>query len=225
MMSGDGPVPRTARLLPPPPAVVALTGGGGKTTLLYTLGGYLHRQGRLVLLSTTTRVYPPEPDEAVLWTGREPPHPQYRGGVPRLWGAGTDAAGKVVGVDPSLFRSAAAACDYLLVEADGSRGLPLKTPLPAAGGGRSGSLGGGRGEGIRFCGGQSSRLGGGDGFLPWPGGMSALAGAGALFGTAGASGGGRGLLRAGRPGVLITLIIDYHHDKAFFPCRPLFLSN
>ena len=126
MTGGDGPVPRTARLLPPPPAVVALTGGGGKTTLLYTLGGYLHRQGRRVLLSTTTRVYPPGADEAVLWVGREPPSPQCRGGVPRLWGAGIDAAGKVVGVDPALFRAAAGAYDYLLVEADGSRGLPLK---------------------------------------------------------------------------------------------------
>ncbi|MBC9785113.1 putative selenium-dependent hydroxylase accessory protein YqeC [Heliobacterium chlorum] len=115
-------VAEAARLLSPFPAVVALVGGGGKTTLLYALGRYLHQSGKRVLLSTTTKMYPPEPGQASLWLGSEPP--------PRdslcLWGKGISPEGKVEGLDAGLFSTLKTDYDVILVEADGSRGLPLK---------------------------------------------------------------------------------------------------
>ncbi|MTV49179.1 putative selenium-dependent hydroxylase accessory protein YqeC [Heliobacillus mobilis] len=115
-------VATAARLLSPFPAIVALVGGGGKTTLLYALGRYLHQSGKRVLLSTTTKMYPPEAGQASLWLGSEPPP----GDSLYLWGRGISPEGKVEGLDAGLFSTLTNDYDVILVEADGSRGLPLK---------------------------------------------------------------------------------------------------
>ena len=39
---------------------VSLVGGGGKSTLMYFLAGYCARQGRRVLVGTTTHIYAPD---------------------------------------------------------------------------------------------------------------------------------------------------------------------
>ena len=43
-------------------APAAITGGGGKTSLLYGLGAELEKLGR-VLLTTTTKIFRPTPEE------------------------------------------------------------------------------------------------------------------------------------------------------------------
>lgn len=116
------------------PGITALTGGGGKTTAMYTLARELSRLGGVVC-TTTTHIRPPD-------------HlPVLDGGLPALrealrrYGcvcAGAPAAeGKLAA--PSLSPAElAAAADYVLVEADGSRGLPVKAHLayePAVPGG------------------------------------------------------------------------------------------
>lgn len=103
--------------------ITALIGGGGKTTLLYTLAEELRGRGR-VLLCTSTHIRLPQQ------------YPLLPGPGPALEAAlaahgvvcvGTPAAeeGKLTAPEGS-FAQLAACADFVLVEADGSRGLPLK---------------------------------------------------------------------------------------------------
>ncbi len=106
--------------------VTALIGGGGKTTLLYTLADEMRAKGT-VMLCTSTHIRIPKQ------------YPLVIGGADALRAAlashgavcaGTPAeSGKLTA--PSMsFEELAALADYVLVEADGSRGLPLKAHAP-----------------------------------------------------------------------------------------------
>lgn len=86
-----------------PSSRLALIGGGGKTTLLYQLGREARARGWEVCLSTTTRMAAPAMDEA-LWAFPAEPG--------KLRGPGVEAL--------------IARPGFVCVEADGSRGLPLK---------------------------------------------------------------------------------------------------
>lgn len=117
-----------------PPGIISLTGGGGKTTLLFTLARALRERGECVICTTTTRMLRPEPSDwlrvsladsldaarpssdRVLFVARNP--------------ATEDAAGKVSGyaadaVDALLGRFPGV---WIVVEADGAAGRPLKAP-------------------------------------------------------------------------------------------------
>lgn len=108
-------------LLQPVRGITAVIGGGGKSTLLATGGRGLAARGARTLLATSTRMFPAE-------------------GVPlaasprELLGDAGDLAqvgrvergtGKLAEPDAGWDELAAAA-EYVLVEADGSRGLPFK---------------------------------------------------------------------------------------------------
>lgn len=114
-----------AHLLANSPSLVAIVGGGGKTTMLYALGRYLQNRGAKVLLSTTAQMLPPQKKEALLWLSPTSPPPVCRDHL-YLWGAAINHLGKVVGVRRDLLAPHLSTYDYILVEADGSRGLPLK---------------------------------------------------------------------------------------------------
>lgn len=104
------------------PGVTALIGGGGKTSLMMTLSKELKEKGS-VIICTTTRIYPPE-------------------GIPVLTGAnsreiaaavkkyGRVCVGEMYGekLGPGILdvSGLAALADYVIVEADGAKGLPLK---------------------------------------------------------------------------------------------------
>lgn len=106
-----------------PKGVTAVTGSGGKTTLLHTLAAEL--PGRVVLC-TTTKMFP-SPVYPTLYD----PKPE------ELW-----AAGRAVCVGAPAENGKLGPCrsipigrlrelaDYVLVEADGARGLPLKAHAP-----------------------------------------------------------------------------------------------
>jgi len=99
--------------------VTAIAGGGGKTTMMYTLARELAEAGR-VICTTTTRIFPPAHLPVL---GRVD-----RGALERLGCvcAGTPApGGKLAGPVQSMEELAVLA-EYVLVEADGSRGLPVK---------------------------------------------------------------------------------------------------
>ena len=107
--------------------VTALIGGGGKTTLLYTLTEELRKKGT-VLLCTSTHIMRPTQYEVLERAGGAEisaalaAHGAVCVGEP-------SAEGKLG--PPSLsFDALARLADYVLVEADGSRGLPLKAHLP-----------------------------------------------------------------------------------------------
>ena len=118
-----------ARLLEIRPGVTAVIGGGGKTTLLRTLGAELAAEGARVLLCATTKLFPfedlpnlPNPTEEALAEALE---------SRRLACAGTPVpgTGKLTAPDIPMARLAALA-DYVLAEADGAAGRPLKAHAP-----------------------------------------------------------------------------------------------
>ena len=104
---------------------------------MYRLAGELAQAGARVLVTTTTRILPPAPPlvaEALT-------HAQgadcrqtlsaldlalSRHSPVALTAPGKD--GKAAPLPPHLFAALPESADYVLVEADGSRGLPLKAP-------------------------------------------------------------------------------------------------
>ncbi|MBI3927454.1 MAG: putative selenium-dependent hydroxylase accessory protein YqeC [Armatimonadetes bacterium] len=85
---------------------VALIGGGGKTTLLHQLGREARAAGISCLLTTTTRMLP----------------------SPEVMAGPVDSAGKLTALRPGQIELARrrGGFELVVVEADGSRGLPLK---------------------------------------------------------------------------------------------------
>ena len=137
-------------------SVLAFVGAGGKTSALYALAGELAAGGARVLVTTTTMIYDPareggrgldgvellhslapgadrESPSAILSLGSAFDRIGARaasGKVLLVASGALPAEGKLRGIDPDLLESLAPAFDYLLVEADGSRGLPVKAPGP-----------------------------------------------------------------------------------------------
>ena len=108
--------------------VIAVVGGGGKTSLIYRLNQELLDLGKKVIITTTTHMaYPSR-------------HPFARGGDPEtvkklLSEQGYAVAaeidnntGKLAGLSENRLRELESLCDVMLIEADGSRQLPLKVP-------------------------------------------------------------------------------------------------
>lgn len=101
------------------PGVTALMGSGGKTSLMYHLAGELSKKHK-VLLTTTTHIR--VPDHIPLATTREELEALFA--QRNVVCAGTlSEEGKLTA---PTFEGWESAADYVLVEADGSRNLPLK---------------------------------------------------------------------------------------------------
>lgn len=112
--------------------LVSLVGGGGKSTMLFALGNGLASQGRRVVLTTTTKMSRDQALSAptVCWSASEVGAAFGKPG-PLMLVADIDDH-KISGAPPEvvdhLFEASDA--DYIIVEADGSRGRPLKAPGP-----------------------------------------------------------------------------------------------
>jgi probable selenium-dependent hydroxylase accessory protein YqeC len=137
-------------------SIVAFVGAGGKTSGLYALAGELSDRGVRVLVTTTTMMYDPAreggrgldgvevlaplaPDadrasaSAVESLERALARIRARAAAGRVLMvvSGTLAAeGKIRGIGHDIPERLAPAFDWLLVEADGSRRLPVKAPGP-----------------------------------------------------------------------------------------------
>lgn len=107
-------------LLEIPMGITAVIGGGGKTSLLRALGRELSRRHRVVLC-TTTKIYP-FPDLPCARTAAE----LTALAEEPLICTGTDAPGGKLTVPPVSLTELARGYDYVLVEADGSAGRPMK---------------------------------------------------------------------------------------------------
>ena len=105
------------------PGVTVLAGGGGKTTMMYTLAGELAAQ-RTVICTTTTHILPPDHLPVLERADRETLERA------RCICAGRPAAGGKLASPEQSIGELASLADYVLVEADGSRGLPVKAHLP-----------------------------------------------------------------------------------------------
>lgn len=124
-------------LLPGGKGVVAIVGGGGKTSTLFRLAGEALARGGSILATTTTHMFDPrlEPSrpegnlilaaelEAAFSGG---PLPSFRPGLTLLFSQAVE--GKAKGIHPSWLPHLAARWELILVEADGSKGLPMKAP-------------------------------------------------------------------------------------------------
>ena len=121
-----------------PPMLISLVGAGGKTSAMFHLARELSQKGAAVIISTTTKIF--RPDGPLLLESDAARLPELitrnlePGGVLAL-GAGllpAEPLPKLIGFDPEimdrLFQAGLA--DYILVEADGSRRLPIKAPRP-----------------------------------------------------------------------------------------------
>lgn len=111
--------PGLARLLELKPGVTAVIGSGGKTTLLRRLAEQLPGS---VILCTSTHIYPMPGMPLVTGLLHARPQGAVCVGVPCEQGKLTAPL--------QSFEELAALADYVLVEADGAHGLPLKAHLP-----------------------------------------------------------------------------------------------
>lgn len=121
-------------LLPHGPAIVTFAGGGGKTSLLFALANALAATGAPVLCTTTTKMLRPEPTE---WLGVDvrpdagveslPDHGALFAAFPPP--DGVDSR-KVIGFAPETIDAMRAKRPdaWIVVEADGAAGRPLKAP-------------------------------------------------------------------------------------------------
>lgn len=111
--------------------VISLVGGGGKTTTLYTLAQELIQRGSTVLVTTTTHIRHPDnhyiqletPED--LTTIRQALTKERWAIIGRI-----TTEGKIQSPPESLYPQIRRLSDYLLVEADGAKGHPLKAPAP-----------------------------------------------------------------------------------------------
>ncbi|MBI4798530.1 MAG: putative selenium-dependent hydroxylase accessory protein YqeC [Desulfarculus sp.] len=111
-----------------------MAGSGGKTSLLYALAGELAVQGRPVIVTTSTRIYPPPTGVAPqTWLlGQGPPgiaelEQRLAPGQPLCLAQGRQADGKLQGLDPEQLAALLSVPGlWVLCEADGAAGRPLK---------------------------------------------------------------------------------------------------
>lgn len=112
-----------SQLLQIQPGITAIIGSGGKTTMLYTLAAELQSRGR-VICTTTTHIFPPDHMPLVL-DGNAVDIRRALEATSCLCVGSMVQEGKL-GPGPLPAAELAALADYVLVEADGSRHLPIK---------------------------------------------------------------------------------------------------
>ncbi len=102
--------------------MTVIIGSGGKTTLLYTLAEELKETGSVIICTSThIRI----PDNYPLVTGGAD---EVRAALmdDKVIAAGTRVENNKLTASPISFEELKRLADYVLVEADGSKGLPLK---------------------------------------------------------------------------------------------------
>lgn len=114
---------KLSELLNIPKGITAIIGGGGKTTLMLTLAREL-AQASTVIVTTSTKILRPEDCETLLEPSREELLAALAKNK-RLCVAALHETGKLTApsISPEELSQLA---DYVLVEADGSKQLPLK---------------------------------------------------------------------------------------------------
>ena len=119
---------------------MSFVGAGGKTSLLLHLARELAVEGRPVLVTTTTHLADPHgegetfarivfrPDLERPAAPDSPAMPGPVPGVTLLVSRPADEPGKLKGIDPSRVGALRKSWPLVLVEADGSKRLPIKAP-------------------------------------------------------------------------------------------------
>ena len=106
--------------------VVSLVGGGGKSTVMLFLAQTCARQGKKVLVTTTTNIF--QPAAAIYAETPEQIQALWAGGSIAVIGTPMPGKGKLKEPDPQLLHWAMERADIVFVEADGSKHNPIKVP-------------------------------------------------------------------------------------------------
>ncbi len=119
-----------------PPAVLSFYGGGGKTALISRLASEITSSSEKALITTTTKIYPPAGMPLFIDDRDTPPEVRlmehFAGDNLAVTGKRILADNKIEGISPRQVRQLRERLPVtILVEADGSRGLPLKGYGPA----------------------------------------------------------------------------------------------
>lgn len=119
----------------PARGLLAIVGAGGKTTAMYRMALELTMRGHRVICTTTTKILPPDADQMSLVLAENNPNflrlcVIAMGKGKTVCAAWTEENGKLQGLTPQFLHRVydTSLCDWLLVEADGARCLPLKAP-------------------------------------------------------------------------------------------------
>ncbi len=112
------------------PLKVGLVGAGGKTSTLFALVHFFKARGLRVLVSTTTKIYVPEPGQVDDLSLECNAHTLViENGASLLIGQEISANEKIVGCPPGMLEAINPACyDVLLYEADGAKKRSIKAP-------------------------------------------------------------------------------------------------
>ncbi len=100
----------------PEHAVISIVGAGGKTSLIFAWARELAAAGKKVVITTTTHMYRPGrmEEEGIRIVAQDDP----------------ERPGKVMAPPSDVLDSLRETADVVLIEADGSRRMPLKWPAP-----------------------------------------------------------------------------------------------
>lgn len=109
-----------------PKGITALVGGGGKTTLMLLLARALSQSGSTVIITTTTHIFPPEGIERYNPANREDAYTALLRSNLVCFGKPAEN-GKLSAPDLAMDTMESIA-DYVIVESDGAKRLPLKAP-------------------------------------------------------------------------------------------------
>lgn len=104
--------------------ITAIVGSGGKTTLIHNLASEYHRAGKKVLILTTTHMFK-EADTLLTDDADEIIRHLSQSGYVM---AGISAGEKISCLSAKTYEKVCNYADEILIEADGSKGLPLKFP-------------------------------------------------------------------------------------------------
>lgn len=106
--------------------VISLVGGGGKSTLMYFLASTSARQGKRVLVTTTTNIFAPSP-EFYVETEQQALSLWAQGKIAVI-GTPIPGKGKLKAPDDALLARLLKQADIAFIEADGSKHYPVKVP-------------------------------------------------------------------------------------------------
>lgn len=122
--------------------VISFVGGGGKTSLIYRLGEELSKLGKKVIVTTTTHMFMPEKN--VVLTGKKEDivnlleieslitvgiiDKEKNAGLKGIHEVKEETVKKISGLSSNIAEKLIELADFVLVEADGSKRLPLKVP-------------------------------------------------------------------------------------------------
>ena len=104
------------QIILPEHSVISIVGAGGKTSLIFAWARELAAAGKKVVITTTTHMYRPErmEEEGIRIVAQDDP----------------ERPGKVMAPPSDVLDSLRETADVVLIEADGSRRMPLKWPAP-----------------------------------------------------------------------------------------------